>query len=86
MQPTMFILGALPTEGNTFLAAYNICCVYENFYNIMFARFVMKERYMLNVLNMCVCLCVCVWTIKQQLLDRQIQQDQQIQTSFPFIN
>jgi hypothetical protein len=76
MQPTMFKLGALPMEGKKFFAAYNICCVHENFLNIMFARFVREERHTLNVLDM------SVWTIKQQLLDRHIQQDQQIQTSF----
>lgn len=58
---------------------YNICCVCENILKIMFDRFVREEKYTLKVLNM------CVWTIKQQLLDRHIQQDQQIQTSFPFI-
>jgi hypothetical protein len=51
---TMFILGALPMEGKTFLAAYNVCCVYENFLSIMFVRFEIKERYTLNVLNVCV--------------------------------
>ena len=77
MQPTMFILGALPMEGKTFLAAYNICSVYENFLNIMFVKFVIKGRYTHS--------CVCVCVIKQQLPDRHIQQNQQIQTSFPFL-
>jgi len=43
MQKTMFIFGAQPMKGKTFLAAYNICSVYENILNIMFVKFVAKK-------------------------------------------
>jgi hypothetical protein len=45
-------------------------------YSDMFVRFIREERHTLNILNM------SVWTIKQQLLDRHIYQDQQIQHLF----